>query len=1163
MSNLLDPAALPSPFVGLTPYDAGSARYFAGRDEDISRCCDSAQTTKTTLYYGPTGAGKSSVLGAGLIPAILRENRDLPASLPARDRISAITVPVMVRDWVGDPLASLRSAVATAQAEAGVPEPFEFPQAWLPQADEAAAVTPPRLLLILDQFEEFFRIHAAARTSPPQIFNSLALAIVKTGRSDATDPALGLIGALVALVNVPASRVNTVISLREDCLASLDPLKSVLPTLFNSRLRLDHLDVAGVRQVLTEPIAVWNAEHGTDCKIEAPLAEAILADKELVSRLWSSSDPAAWKYETLFLQMVLDRLWNNGNGSELTREAYERFGKAEGVRRAFVSEALDRAVPEHARGWFLTALVLLVSKTQKFSRTVGELSDEINASRELAEKPGAAEVCRVCRTLVDAGLMRELQPLQSEPGPVYSGSGLPRDRRFEVLHDALAGDIHTWRASQRAILDQKRREQEDLLRKQREAADAEQRQHAAEDRRRLEEALSKQYEERTRAYKKSVKRSIWLLAAAVVLLGGWLGIIWNKTKEAREEAKKAVDETVKTREEAKHARDETVKTREETRALLQESAEKVAAAEAREREAVDRATRLDNERNAFQQQLSEFKGKAGELVHKGGLQGDLQHELEAIVQSSDTLGATNERLQVQLSLPQSPPPIAADDDGIPFSAIIKQSPGSPVNSLAFLRGTPPLLAIGSIGKSHQGVFRISKPDGAPIVKLPGDSALVKTSEDGKWVASFPWGGNHWLLFGAASAWRATDVPTPGETVFTGCFSHDGGHLVTGSDVTQQDGSTVFQLALWDTRQPTPVRVWSDTTTYSRRITFITRAETAERFWASGDDGTIGAFDLTATGTLTKAFERNLGRPVKRISMARNGTSLIASTTGSPWLITAADTRPTVAELKHAAKVTASAIDPQARMAATATADGRLNLWNLANTAAGPVAVDAGKASAMAWSDDGERLATSGGSACVCVWDVSASFANDTAMEPYRILDFKTNGPPVTVLAIDPGGNLLAGGNAEGEVMVWNLNWRVGRYEPYGYDGDPNIQPDSGLAIFINWQQVAEARPAVFKPGAESERIPFARLLDPAALHVSYRWDYQRTPKAWLRSHKVTLMNVKTGRKVEAQPVDWGPGLSSGKTLLLSPAVISQLGLDERDPTAAAAILLPDRPAPAP
>ena len=71
----------------------------------------------------------------------------------------------------------------------------------------------------------------------------------------------------------------------------------------------------------------------------------------------------------------------------------------------------------------------------------------------------------------------------------------------------------------------------------------------------------------------------------------------------------------------------------------------------------------------------------------------------------------------------------------------------------------------------------------------------------------------------------------------------------------------------------------------------------------------------------------------------------------------------------------------------------------------------------------------------------------------------------------------------------------------------------------------------------------ARRLDPQAPYIACRWDYDQTPKDYLRDILVRVTNPANGRSVQCSPVDWGPHEEkTGRAADVSPGVMEELGL---------------------
>src|SRR5207344_146709 len=201
-----------SPYKGLNAFDDSEldALLFFGREREREIVVANLIASRLTVLYGPSGVGKSSLLRA----SVARSLRSLPEE----------PLVVVCSRWSEDPAASLVEAVAEA---AGLDSDGSVLEA-LEQAQTGRDV-----YLILDQAEEYFLYHADER-----------------GPGTFAD-------ALPAVVTSP-SRVNVLVSLREDSLAKLDRFTGRIPGLFANTLRLDRLDRQAARAAIVRPVDRFN-----------------------------------------------------------------------------------------------------------------------------------------------------------------------------------------------------------------------------------------------------------------------------------------------------------------------------------------------------------------------------------------------------------------------------------------------------------------------------------------------------------------------------------------------------------------------------------------------------------------------------------------------------------------------------------------------------------------------------------------------------------------------------------------------------------------------------------------------------------------------------------------------------------------------------------------
>ena len=126
------------PFRGLAPFDAAHAEYFFGRERLVAGLVARLVGSTRLAVFGPSGSGKSSVLRAGLLPALA--NGVLPGSERWRQ--------VLIRPGE-HPLAQLGRGLARLPAGQG-----DSDDAFAAALDSLAPDV--RLVLAVDQFEEVF-----------------------------------------------------------------------------------------------------------------------------------------------------------------------------------------------------------------------------------------------------------------------------------------------------------------------------------------------------------------------------------------------------------------------------------------------------------------------------------------------------------------------------------------------------------------------------------------------------------------------------------------------------------------------------------------------------------------------------------------------------------------------------------------------------------------------------------------------------------------------------------------------------------------------------------------------------------------------------------------------------------------------------------------------
>ena len=412
-----------SPFPGLTHYTSEYAEFFFGRDAERMRIIGNLQATRLTLLYAQSGVGKSSLLSAGVAPRL----REL-AELNVKDEGRPGNVPVVMREWVGDPTERLIEAVAEAFEPYVGDTALDLPAADLEAAIEAATVAADStLLVILDQFEEYFNYHANGEVG------------------------VSFADQLAACINRPDLRANFLIAIREDAYSRIgDLLKSRVPSVYSNYVHLDYLDRQALHDSITKSIAEFDRLHAADEPVtdDPALVDTVL---DQVAEGTKNQDARAGEAATIdaaFVQLVMKRLWKEeaAAGSHRLRvETLNRLGGAAEIIRTHLDEALA-TLSEEDQDTAATAFRYLVTpdlaKVALGTKALSDWTGIPEAHLEAVLSALAAPDLKVLRPVLDA---------RSE------------GRRYEIFHDGLAEPILSWRA---------RHGDPELRKAQREAAEA-------------------------------------------------------------------------------------------------------------------------------------------------------------------------------------------------------------------------------------------------------------------------------------------------------------------------------------------------------------------------------------------------------------------------------------------------------------------------------------------------------------------------------------------------------------------------------------------------------------------------------------------------------------------------------------------------------------------
>ncbi len=239
------------PWLGLLPFTEATRRFFFGRDQEIRDVFLRVREHSLTVLYGPSGLGKSSLLGAGLVPKLRAEGYQ-PALLRLRYEVGAPPLSAQVS-------AALDALTQTGQAAANEPgdgsaaatlwERFHHRRLRL----SSSAVARP--VLILDQFEEIFTLTEPSpvrQREAEALFEELA-DLIENRPPASLQQRLRADRTLASELDFAASPARVVLTLREDYLSNLEAWRKTLPALMRNRMALDLLTGVNALAAVVEP----------------------------------------------------------------------------------------------------------------------------------------------------------------------------------------------------------------------------------------------------------------------------------------------------------------------------------------------------------------------------------------------------------------------------------------------------------------------------------------------------------------------------------------------------------------------------------------------------------------------------------------------------------------------------------------------------------------------------------------------------------------------------------------------------------------------------------------------------------------------------------------------------------------------------------------------
>ncbi|HEY0762290.1 MAG TPA: hypothetical protein VGD61_07925 [Pyrinomonadaceae bacterium] len=406
-----------NPFPGLRPFESNETHLFFGRDGQSEELLRRLKRTRFLAVVGTSGSGKSSLVRAGLLPAL---QGGLMASAGSDWRV-AILRPG------GDPIGNLArvlasSAVLGSRAEKdadiqavmaettlrrsslGLVELVSRARTKLDEKGQALFPEYENLLVVVDQFEELFRFK--------QLIEE------ETSKEDAA----AFVKLLLEAVGQKAEKIYVVLTMRSDFLGDCSQFRELPEAINNGQYLIPRMTRDERREAISGPVAVGQGA------ISEPLVNQLLND------VGDNPD------QLPILQHALMRTWDywlshRRNGNPIDIPDYNAIG---GMSEA-LSRHADEAYSELSQSQQAIAEKIFKGLTEK-----GTDNREIRRPMEvgeICELTGADEV--VVIAVVEVFRREGRSFLMPPPTDALTGALVPLNREslIDISHESL---IRNW-----------------------------------------------------------------------------------------------------------------------------------------------------------------------------------------------------------------------------------------------------------------------------------------------------------------------------------------------------------------------------------------------------------------------------------------------------------------------------------------------------------------------------------------------------------------------------------------------------------------------------------------------------------------------------------------------------------------------------------------------
>ncbi|MFX0198450.1 MAG: hypothetical protein ACFFCW_20210 [Candidatus Hodarchaeota archaeon] len=394
-----------NPFPGLRPFEPHESYLFFGREGQSQELLCRLRKNQFLAVVGISGSGKSSLVRAGLLPAlhggfmvdagshwrivILRPGANPIGNLAQELSKPGVLTEARSTDKSDDP--AIQAAITEStlcRSDSGLVEAIK----------QSVISKDENLLIVVDQFEELFRFKASA------------------GTKDAHNEAAAFVKLLLKATTQKDVPVYVVITMRSDFLGECAQFRDLPETINKSQYLIPRMTRDQRREAITGPIAVGGAQ------ITTRLVQRLLNDV--------SDDPD----QLPILQHALMRTWDywlkERKASEpIDLNHYENIGGMDGAMSSHADEAYNELSDNHSKK---IAEILFKCLTEK-----GPDNREIRRSTKVQEICEVAQVEKQEVVRVIENFRRQGRSFLMPPPDVE----LEKEPMIDISHESL---IRNW-----------------------------------------------------------------------------------------------------------------------------------------------------------------------------------------------------------------------------------------------------------------------------------------------------------------------------------------------------------------------------------------------------------------------------------------------------------------------------------------------------------------------------------------------------------------------------------------------------------------------------------------------------------------------------------------------------------------------------------------------